>query len=423
MHVPKGKPVHEHLKTSYVNVPALLADLQVTGFTGYLYLTFPSVRGYVFISNGEILNALDEGLDRVRRGVEAIDAILLRASSPDGVVYLYSHKESVIESISSRIEGEVVYKDLESDFTDLKKLMDKLLKQQETTFYVEVEFASGETGIIYTKDGKLESVLSLSSGEILESEEGFDKTLSMLSEKTATFHVYRCQTTIDKKNVVAFPDLANPPHYEQEEEEIDEREVEEIDSPTELYQNVGLAEDPNYQPLLQQTPPNQLEEGVETEHKKASFEEIAEDSVESTHSQHQDDYDTLLKLMGEVTKIVEVASTAVAKDNSFSTAFRTALLGVAERYPFFDPFAAEFEYIDGKIKLAVPTPPEELVNGLIIALRATIREIEEELEKRAVLVDLRKLLKEAFAKLQQARQEEISKYGLADLLATIVAVN
>jgi len=45
MHIPKGKPVHENLKTSYVNTTALLADLQIISFTGYLQVLFSYGKG------------------------------------------------------------------------------------------------------------------------------------------------------------------------------------------------------------------------------------------------------------------------------------------------------------------------------------------------------------------------------------------
>src|SRR5256886_4701577 len=139
MHVPKGKPVHENLKTSYVNTPALLADLQITGFTGYLQLSLPYASGYVFLNDGLILNAIDEGAERSRRGAEAIDSLLLRASSPDGLIYVYTHAGWVIEAIAGRIDGEAIYQRLESEFTDLKRLTDKLSREGESRCYIEAE--------------------------------------------------------------------------------------------------------------------------------------------------------------------------------------------------------------------------------------------------------------------------------------------
>ncbi|KAF0248028.1 MAG: hypothetical protein FD167_2570 [bacterium] len=129
MQIPKGKPVHENLKTSYLNATALLADLQISSFTGYIQAVFPYGKGEIFLAEGRILNAVDESPDRIRRGEEAIDAILLRASSPDGKISVYSHTNKIIEAIAERIEGEVVYHGLDSDFTDLKKLVEKLKQQ------------------------------------------------------------------------------------------------------------------------------------------------------------------------------------------------------------------------------------------------------------------------------------------------------
>src|SRR5262249_21282887 len=182
MHVPRGKPIHENLKTSYVNTAAFLADLTVTGFTGYLQLIFPYASCYIFIDDGAILNAIDESGDRSRRGAEAVDAILLRASSPDGFISIFSHSANFIESAAGRIDGLPVYEKLESEFANLKKLVDKLLKEHDSRYYLEVELGAVGDAVIYTVDGDIDAVISLANGEILEGESGYERTLTLTEE-------------------------------------------------------------------------------------------------------------------------------------------------------------------------------------------------------------------------------------------------
>lgn len=209
MHIPKGKPIHENLKTSYVNTAALLADLQISGFTGYLQIVFPNGLGYIFIDAGKILNAFDETNDRTRRGDEAIDAIFLRAASPEGKISVYSHKDTIIHAIAGRIEGIVVYKDLDSTFTDLSKLVAKLSQQTEYYFYIEVQLGELADGVIYLMEGKTDGLVSMANGDIITGVTSYDKVLALLTQTEGTFHVYRCKKLQNPDNVLAFPELSS----------------------------------------------------------------------------------------------------------------------------------------------------------------------------------------------------------------------
>lgn len=209
MHIPKGKPIHENLKTSYVNTAALLADLQISGFTGYLQIVFPNGSGYIFLDAGKILNAFDETNDRTRRGDEAIDAIFLRAASPEGKISVYSHKDTIIHAIAGRIEGIVVYQDLDSTFTDLSKLIAKLSQQTDYYFYIEVQLGELADGVIYLMEGKTDGLVSMANGDIIAGETSYNKVLELLNQTDATFHVYRCKKLQNPDNVLAFPELAS----------------------------------------------------------------------------------------------------------------------------------------------------------------------------------------------------------------------
>ncbi|MEW6733574.1 MAG: hypothetical protein AB1489_19755 [Acidobacteriota bacterium] len=386
MQVPKGKPVHEHLKTSYLNTAALLADLQVTGFTGYLQAIFPYVRGYVFINTGVIMNALDEGPERVRQGSEAIDAILLRAAAPDGQISVYSHPSIIVEAIAGRIDGEVVYQGLESEFTDLAKLVTKLRLHSDARYYIEVELPEEGEGIIYLVDGNVNAMVSLSNGEIVENESGYQRILALVTEYNAIYHVYRCASSSllapalagALNNVISFPEPALPPF------------------PNDLAE---VASEATLPPLVSEPASDELAELDEAE--------------------YQAQYQRLVALMSEIIQVVERAATRLTKEESFAVALRAGLLAVAERYPFFDPFAAEFEYLDGKIKFSVTPPPADFVIGLTQALKHTLRE----LARMVPTVELRTIVADALIRLQQMRQAEYEHFSLAPALAELVAVD
>lgn len=440
MHIPKGKPVHENLKTSYLNATALLADLQINSFTGYLQAVFPYCKGNIFLANGRILNAIDESLDRIRRGEEAIDAILLRASSPDGRISVYSHTNKIIEAIAGRIEGEVVYQALDSDFTDLKKLIEKLKQQASSCFYIEVEFSEFGDGVIYIIDGNVDGVLSLAAGEVVEGPSAYDRVLNLLLEKAAVFHVYRCAKIItdteSANNVLSFPETApssiaklspkvlteEPNLIESEDIEVTnnaqeevEEEVEEVVEEAEIKDSEEITDVEEFSNSPLEIEPSEVVEPIVEqkkvleEPKKIEIEPIDEDK----------DYQTLVGIMTEIIQIVERVSLLVSKEANFATAFRAGLLKVTEQYPVYDPFAEDFSYQDGKISLATTISKEVLINGLTKALKYTL----DELVRMSPNSQLRERIAGALLRLEELKQAEFEFFSISSALAEIITID
>ncbi|MBI4850662.1 MAG: hypothetical protein HY819_02430 [Acidobacteria bacterium] len=437
MHIPKGKPVHENLKTSYLNATALLADLQIDSFTGYLQAVFPHSKGNIFLANGIILNAVDESLDRLRRGEEAIDAILLRSSSPDGKISVYSHTYKTIEAIAGRIEGEIVYQALDSDFTDLKKLVEKLKQQDSLRFYIEVEFSDFGDGVIYVIDGEVDGVLSLASGEVIEGLAAYEKVLSLVLEKSATFHVYRCAKIVinpQSDNVLSFPEVSStitklsPKINEEPLVQIDQKEIVEIVEITS--KEVGIAESVEVAGVAQTLEPTELEEEIkEVEsqdvNETPSEKELPVDNKEDLSQKKSEelspideDYQTILGIMTEIIQIVERVSLLVSKEANFPVAFRSGLLKITEEYPVFDPFAEDFSYQDGKIHLTTLIPKALLINGLTKALKYTL----DELVRMSPNSQLRERIIGALLRLEQLKQREFEVFSISSALAELITI-
>jgi hypothetical protein len=434
MHIPKGKPVHENLKTSYLNATALLADLQIDSFTGYLQAVFPYSKGNIFLADGRILNAIDESADKARSGEEAIDAILLRSTSPDGKISVYSHTKKIVEAIAGRIEGEVVYQALDSDFTDLKKLVEKLKQQNSSRFYIEVEFDQFGDGVIYIIDGEIDGVLSLAAGDVIEGLLAYERVLSLLTEKTATFHVYRCKIIVNQEisdNVLSFPEVIPTPVTKLSQK---------------LHEDEPQALDPQGQVSLEETLDQKVEETLDQNTEEEHLDQVLEvqdnqTKVEETISEFKevapqiddkidrvddltpidDDREDkiLLGIMEEIIQIVEKVSILVSKDTNFAVAFRGGLLKVTPEYPVFDPFVEDFSYQDGKIALATPLPKEVLINGLMKALKYTL----DELVRTSSNSQLRETIVGALLRLEELKQQEFESFSISSALAELIRID
>ncbi len=103
------------------------------------------------------------------------------------------------------------------------------------------------------------------------------------------------------------------------------------------------------------------------------------------------------RLMGEIARVIEEAAQAVGRPDRFSMSLRAGQLKIAERFPFLDPFAGDFEYLAGEIVFVGQATAEEFVEGLTEALRLAMEALAgsnayADRFRSYVTDDLRKLL-------------------------------
>ncbi|MFQ3580485.1 MAG: hypothetical protein SNJ67_02535 [Chloracidobacterium sp.] len=407
MIVPRGKPVHENLSTSYVNVAALLADLQVNEFTGYVSVEFWGYSSYVFLSRGQIVNAYEATDSVIQREREALDGLLSRAQARNGKVGFFHHPEEVIHAIAGIINGEPVYRDLSSDFTNLEKLVEKLVKS-DSVWYVEVLFEQEPSGgIIYIVDGRAEGVCSVEFGgegqyQVALGSDGLKLIYERVS-KGATFNVYRGTAAPDTLVTTIKPPATAQPRLESVSvgaapvEQVGAlKPTEEMPPPTVRVPEVQLP--PPTSPVVDMALVGDADDG----------DSPLELEDESTRPLTREQYAELVGLMGEVVSAVEAGVTDALRRADFLPSFREALINIATHYPFLDPFAAEFEYAGGVATFRGKARPADFVVGLAQALRLTVAD----LDRRAPETHVRSHIETALRALHQRRRSEFERYGL-----------
>lgn len=412
MIVPRGKPVHEHLSTSYVNVAALLADLQVNEFTGYVCVEFWGYTGYVFLSRGRVVNAYEATENGVQREREALEGLLSRAQARNGKVGFFQHPEEVIQAITGVITGETVHRDLSSDFTNLEKLVEKLVRSG-GVWYIEVLFEPEQGGgIIYILDNRAEAVVSVPSDVAGQYETALGaEGLQLIYDRVArgaVFNVYRGTAAPEasmaalKSPSVAPPRLEAAPAFRREPPVAVEEPPPTIRAPQ--------ATTP---PLSAPVVDTALVGDAEDDDSPLELED------ESIRPLTREQYAELVGLMGEIVRAVEVGvADALRRADSFLPSFREALINMAAHYPFLDPFAAEFEYAGGVATFRGKARPADFVVGLAQALRLTVAD----LDRRSPETHVRRHIEDALRSLRQRRQAEFERYGLEiatnEILAT-----
>lgn len=457
MFIPAGKPVHESLSTSYVNVRALFDEMQREKFTGYVRITFEVKECYVFFDKGQIVNALDsEGEHRIS-GLQAIDSTLAFAEKRRGKVGVYQHTAQIIAAISGLIDGEMVFKDLSSEFTNLQKLVDKLGGTARREHYVLVQFETDATGLISVGRGKLDGVYSAPDGSVLTREEAIREMLHQVQTTPAVINVYqasdktrgeqmldaipvppqpeRPRVTPPPEPVVAAPapglnELEGAPQSPAAPSPAPESAQAEI---SELVEEVEIPETvaPRFVPKVPAPPPLEFDAPqIETPSKPApettaaaatalALEIAAPASMAVAEPRAEGEarsFDELVPLMAEVIAVVERASVGMGRDNGdFNLALKEGLLEVTDDFPFLDPFAAELEYQSGQLEFVGKAGAVEFVAGVSGALRACVRNLAARRSDKTMVTRVR----ESLIKLQETRRREFDRYGLGILISTI----
>ena len=122
-----------------------------------------------------------------------------------------------------------------------------------------------------------------------------------------------------------------------------------------------------------------------------------------------------LGIWQDVLKTVESSVDTPTKVGTFVTAFKRACIEQADAYPFLDPFAAEFEYRDGRIRYDGQAAGAELNRGLSRCLALSVRA----LTGQPAIRDLRARLSPAVGELRKRHGARLAEYGLTEALPDV----
>jgi hypothetical protein len=131
----KRRAVHENLDTAYVNLGALLRYLQAREFTGRVHIELEEYDADVFLNGQEAprIRETDHATGRGGEGEEALRRLMVRASSPGGLISVYEGaQEAMPDGASSSSEddeedaGQGLTKE-EAEWRDLLSLSGELI--------------------------------------------------------------------------------------------------------------------------------------------------------------------------------------------------------------------------------------------------------------------------------------------------------
>jgi hypothetical protein len=466
-YIPKGKPMHEKLSTTFVRMDGLLEELKAENFSGYILLAFPNLNGFIFVQDGSVVNAAEVVGNEHRSGVAVKEHLFTLTQQSKGTLSVYHIQKEIVQTLSGIADGEKVYENLSTDWANLGKLIQHLSADKKTYFF-SVAFSSAENkrGMIFVEGDKVEAICSIGDEQNI-GKEALDKILADCEIEPAQFTLYRQATSpitkIDTNNIDASinqiaaqavaPNPAPAPVVtapEPVKAEAPAPIVVEAAAPV-VTSSAPAATAPAayYDTLLPSG--NHADAGVaeivaeaksvEAKPKPVVFDDVL-DAVEakavvapvavpvltaSAVSAAQltpaplpevpksgNEMRDLMNLMSQVVAAVEQGMGVAGRGSSFPTALRAGLLAVTERYPFLDPFAAEFEYQDKEIVFVGTAQPNEFATGLTEALRQMVEDLIYSSNGR-----VRDYIAEELRKVEQSQSNDIRRFNLGSLTEKI----
>ncbi|MCP4693743.1 MAG: hypothetical protein GY859_37260, partial [Desulfobacterales bacterium] len=151
--IPKEKPVIENLNSYYLDVRKLCEHYQGEIGSGGIHFKSPNSEGIIFFDKDEILNTYFKDKSEEFTGKDQAERIMNILGGRNFTVNIYKIDNEKVYFWARVPKAEKIYKDLSTEFTDLKGLIKKMASEK-LTGYIEVSIADGEeSGIIFLNSG------------------------------------------------------------------------------------------------------------------------------------------------------------------------------------------------------------------------------------------------------------------------------
>jgi hypothetical protein len=508
MLIPRGKPVHENLATTFVLVDALATDLCEGGFSGIIEIVLRDTDAHVLIAEGKVAGVLEQrGVsgrtgELQRRGYSraTVAELAARARYERGRISIYSCSPETAVAIAGLSGAEQLYAALSTDFADLDKMISKLSRERERQWFIELAMGDGGTALIHLKDEQCRIISTHPErGEHESATAGLTNNPSLIvvletaRQTGGTFDVYfrGPEDEIAPGEVAAPAEPATAPRSEAAPAVAapDARPSEAAavpasvfageapagftEAPLEPLVEAASGEDPIplspdelaearldalrrppalaseegenvWQPVLTEEPlPDEDEEpelatrpevpaekarpvvpalgaGQPPRHTTglSAIRSELQATVDFTEVNEAQIMNEVKRLLGEIARTIEDAAKGVEQRDTFSIYLRAGQLKVADRYPFLDPFGAEFEYLSGEIAFVGSAAPWEFIEGFTEALKLAVEgvaqaSVQGQKIRAQISEDLRRLL--------ERNRAEFIEYGLDGAIEQIIA--
>ncbi len=477
MFIPRGEIIHESLATSYVLVDGLVADLCEGGFSGVVEILLRDTDSFIVISGGDVAAVVEKPSQQAQNGAAitctrtTVEQLADRSQRERGRVSIYGYSAAAASAVAGAIGAQPLYVGLSTEFTDLEKMILKLARERDREWFIEINVGDASGALIHMCDthcGIVGSTGAMDLGPLqLPGNAALERLLDECNRFGGSFDVCftRAPETVDvpamPSPVESIPDA--PPaqpgrvnEYPVESQLGSSRHTEAAPiASNELF--VASSQDTQQATLTgivshgqesdRFTGPELVAPCAEPEEKiESSIDDaaanprsaivaealtpgLAEEFIEPQSGNLSVVRDELppvaadaeamtetKRLMGEIARVIEEAAQAVGPPDSFPMSLRAGQLKIADRFPFLDPFAGEFEYLAGEVVFVGHATADEFVVGFTEALKLAMEAVTR---STAYPDRFRLYVAEDLHKLLAREKAEFERLGLAQVVREI----
>ncbi|HEV8482856.1 MAG TPA: hypothetical protein VGV87_04795 [Blastocatellia bacterium] len=481
MFIPRGKAVHENLASSYVLLDALVEDLCEGGFSGIVEVVLRNTDSYVIIDRGIVAAVIEQrGHTGELRGGRlfsiTLEELASRSRGERGRISVYSFPAGATAALAGLVDAEPLYTALSTDFADLERMIAKLRRESDREWFVQVATMDGNLAHVHIEDDhcrvlRFDGVSNPNDGPVAEGP-ALKEVLDECNRAGGTFDVYFRRTAVEgtpapARSKTAEPSPAVPADAAKHPESVSRKSATKPTETAAAEARSPAAEkvEPPAPPVREEMPffiepsnGDQFDPGALIEEDRDRYwssspaepllvvaasasssgdllaapvsadpaEKLVEETeavaAASVHGQPVDVEEAeimaeIKRLMGEIARTIDEACRTIEQRDAFSMYLRAGQLKIADRYPFLDPFGAEFEYLGGEIVFIGKASPTQFREGLTESLRLAVVGVGQSSAqparlRAAVTDDLRQLL--------ERLRPDLERYGIVESIEWIL---
>jgi hypothetical protein len=344
--IPREEPVVQNINSYFLKIESMVEHYQGEIGTGGIYFKSSVSEAVIFFDEDNLLNS--HYLDKKERlaGAAALKKIIATSSINNFNVSVYQIKPERVYFWANLADAESLYGNLDSEFTDLESLIQKL-EGEKLTGYIDVQLnqdAGG--GLVFFFNGEVIGGSSAKGEGHLDRSAAYrDDMIARFRRVGGKFNVKRIQLN----NISSIQMPAPAPEPKTAKKDAPNAHAVKVSVQT---GKAPLSKPPKQAPRPMVSAPPQR-------------------SVMPTPAAV--DSKRILEMLQMLLSLLE----RVVKSNrklkvDFETFLNKTFMEKADKYEFLDPFAGEFRYTNGQIFFSGKAGHEELVKAVVECVKEIV---------------------------------------------------
>jgi hypothetical protein len=334
--IPKEEPVVQNLNSYFLKIDKLVEHYQGEAGSGGIYFKAPTCEAVIFFDEANLLNSYYQ--DRKERilGQEALKKIVETSSTNNFSVSVYYITPQRLYYWANLANAEILYNDLNSDFTNIGSLIKKL-EDEKLNGYIEVKLNENADGggFLFLFNGQVIGGTFAKGDGSLDRSVGFrDDLIAKIKKIGGIFNVKKIHLNIKPLSASLITSEPVP------------------------------AIKPEPPPMIKSEP----RPALKAEHLPGP----RNSAIKSVGGLKEETQRVLEKLEALLSLLERVIQSNRKLKVDFETLLNKKFVEKAGKYDFLDPFFDEFRYSNGRLEYSGKASTNDLAKAIIECVREIV---------------------------------------------------